>query len=54
MSLNIVSTYERFARGQGGTTGKLGNFVLQSGGTDKILQSKGGIPRLLQSNGDFI
>jgi len=54
-SFNILSTYERFAKNQGGTTGNVGDFMLQSTILDFILQSKGGIPRLIQSqNDDFI
>ena len=55
MSLDNVSTYARFSKNRGGTTGKRGNFILNSDG-DFILQSKGGIPRITQSPefGDFI
>ena len=56
MSLNHVSTYTRFSKNRGGTTGNVGDFVLQSGGGgDFVLQSKGDIPRILQSGTtDFV
>jgi hypothetical protein len=56
MGLNILSTYERFAaEGEGGgQTGSRGDFMLQSTSLDFILQSPSNIPRILQSNSDFI
>ena len=51
MSLNIIKPY-RFG-GTGGPTG-VGNFLLVSGGTDRLIQSEGNNSNLLQSTLDNI